>query len=97
MPPLPRGRCPVCRRYVALRNGELVREHHQRTADVDRLDERSRDAFDRCRGSGLHVDEEVCRVCGCSYEDPCEEGCGWVADPERKGSLCSSCAPVVAL
>lgn len=27
MPALPRGRCPICKRFVALRNGALVREH----------------------------------------------------------------------
>jgi hypothetical protein len=27
MPPLPRGRCPVCGADVALRKGGLVREH----------------------------------------------------------------------
>ncbi len=97
MADLPRGRCPVCSREVALRNESLVREHNQLPADAARLDERTRDAFGRCRGSGLWESEPVCRVCGCSYEDPCEEGCGWVQDPERLGALCSSCAPVVAL
>lgn len=97
MAELPRALCPVCQRVVALRNGGLVREHKQLRPHRARLDERTRDAFDRCRGSGLHVDEEVCRICGCSYEDPCEEGCGWIPDPEQKDSLCSSCAPVVAL
>lgn len=27
MPPLPRGKCTVCGRDVALRKGNLVREH----------------------------------------------------------------------
>jgi hypothetical protein len=94
---LERGQCPVCGRDVALRNGGLVRQHEQTPAAAEQLDERTRLEFGWCRGSGLHVDEEVCRVCGCSYEDPCEEGCGWIADPERKGSLCSACAPVMAL
>jgi hypothetical protein len=30
----------------------------------------------------------VCRGCGCSHLDPCEEGCGWAAD-----NLCTACAP----
>jgi hypothetical protein len=29
----------------------------------------------------------VCRSCGCSYYDPCEDGCGW-AEPD----LCTACA-----
>ncbi len=97
MSALTRGACPVCRRDVALRNEDLVRQHMQLEAEAARLDERTREAFGWCRGSGLHVDEEVCRVCGCSYLDPCEEGCGWILDPERKGSLCSSCALVLVL
>ena len=29
----------------------------------------------------------VCRVCGCSEQDACPEGCGWAED-----HLCTSCA-----
>ena len=29
----------------------------------------------------------VCRQCGCSHNDPCDEGCGWHAD-----GLCTACA-----
>ena len=31
-------------------------------------------------------DAQICRVCGCSNEDPCEEGCTWVEE-----DLCSAC------
>ena len=31
-------------------------------------------------------DVPVCRVCGCSNEDPCEGGCQWVEE-----DLCSAC------
>jgi hypothetical protein len=30
MPPLPRGTCPICFADVALRKGDLVREHRNR-------------------------------------------------------------------
>jgi hypothetical protein len=33
----------------------------------------------------------ACKVCGCSEEDACEEGCSWIA-----ADLCSSCAPTPA-
>jgi hypothetical protein len=29
---------------------------------------------------------DVCRTCGCSHEDPCEDGCGWL-EPD----LCTGC------
>lgn len=29
----------------------------------------------------------TCRVCGCTYDDPCPEGCGW-ANVEQ--TLCTS-------
>ena len=32
------------------------------------------------------VFRQACRVCGCSYFDPCEEGCWWV-----ESDLCSAC------
>ncbi len=31
-------------------------------------------------------DVAICRVCGCSNEDPCEGGCYWVEE-----DLCSAC------
>lgn len=30
---------------------------------------------------------DVCRVCGCSEHDPCEDGCGWA-----EKHLCTACA-----
>lgn len=30
---------------------------------------------------------KICKVCGCSEEDPCEGGCSWVEE-----DLCSACA-----
>lgn len=41
MTPLPRGICPICGRDVALRKGELVREHRDPLAEAT------------CRGSGM--------------------------------------------
>lgn len=32
-------------------------------------------------------DEQVCRVCGCTWDNACEGGCYWVED-----NLCSRCA-----
>lgn len=32
-------------------------------------------------------DFRYCRKCGCSHEDPCEDGCYWVEE-----DLCSACA-----
>lgn len=31
--------------------------------------------------------DRVCRACGCSHEDPCDEGCGW-----HDASTCTACA-----
>jgi hypothetical protein len=31
--------------------------------------------------------ERRCRICGCTDDDPCPEGCYWVED-----DLCSACA-----
>jgi hypothetical protein len=31
-------------------------------------------------------DVQLCRVCGCSQEAPCDDGCYWV-----EGDLCSAC------
>ena len=30
----------------------------------------------------------VCRWCGCTYDDPCPPGCGWV---DRAQTLCTEC------
>lgn len=30
-----------------------------------------------------------CRWCGCTYNDPCPEGCGWA---NRQQTLCTACA-----
>jgi len=32
---------------------------------------------------------QACKVCGCSEDDACEEGCSWV-----DAALCSACASV---
>ena len=32
-----------------------------------------------------------CRVCGCTQDRACEQGCTWVPDPTGVGPLCSSC------
>jgi hypothetical protein len=38
-------------------------------------------------GVRLHL-QRRCRVCNCTYSDPCPEGCEWVED-----DLCSACLP----
>lgn len=50
--------------------------------------------LDRCeriladgKAQGVVPCQQYCRVCGCTYDDPCEEGCYWV-EPD----LCSQCA-----
>lgn len=37
-----------------------------------------------------HFDVPHCRVCGCTDDDGCPDGCWWVDDP-RGGNLCSQC------
>lgn len=44
MPLLPRGTCPTCGRDVALRKGDLLREHVR--------DPHSRTPLEKCAGSG---------------------------------------------
>lgn len=34
-----------------------------------------------------------CRICGCTDDDACAEGCIWVPDPQNLGNLCSACLP----
>lgn len=34
---------------------------------------------------------QVCYGCGCSHEDPCEDGCGWAAE-----NLCTACEEAAA-
>lgn len=46
MPALPRGRCPICGAFVALRKGDLVREHRALIRDGSALSKRV------CPGSG---------------------------------------------
>lgn len=46
------------------------------------------------RGAGL--DADACRVCGCTEELACPDGCWWVPDPAGLGELCSSCAVALA-
>jgi hypothetical protein len=36
---------------------------------------------------GIRPGQRYCRVCGCTDDDPCDEGCEWVED-----DLCSACA-----
>lgn len=36
--------------------------------------------------------DRVCRVCGCSDESACEDGCDWHRVPKGEKPLCSGCA-----
>jgi hypothetical protein len=38
---------------------------------------------------GFSLGSGVCRACGCTDDEACEDGCFWV-DPEH--TLCSQCA-----
>lgn len=81
---LPRARCPVCGKEVALRRDQQLREH--------------RDARDPkfgtgtwsplCPASGNDINDAMCRECGCTDYNACDDGCWWV-----EADLCSSCAP----
>lgn len=36
--------------------------------------------------------EPTCRVCGCTEDEPCDEGCSWVPEKEdERGPICSAC------
>lgn len=35
--------------------------------------------------------EPACRVCGCTDDKPCTDGCAWIQDPKDLGELCSLC------
>lgn len=39
--------------------------------------------------------EPSCRVCGCTDEQACPDGCWWVPDPMMLGDLCSGCAELL--
>lgn len=39
------------------------------------------------------VFEERCRMCGCTEDRACPDGCHWVEDPMGLGPLCSACEP----
>lgn len=45
---------------------------------------------------GAGLDAGACRVCGCTEEVACPDGCWWVPDPAGLGELCSSCAAALA-
>lgn len=34
------------------------------------------------------IEAQVCRVCGCTHDNPCEGGCGW-----HELGLCTACVP----
>ena len=33
----------------------------------------------------------TCRYCGCTYDNPCDAGCGWA---DRAQTLCTECVPL---
>lgn len=44
----------------------------------------------RCRASGMAGLKTVpCRICGCTQENPCPEGCAWT---DKTRTLCTACA-----
>jgi hypothetical protein len=52
------------------------------TVDVARCEQLLADAVIQ----GIVPCDRYCRVCGCTDEDPCDEGCEWV-----EADLCSQC------
>lgn len=53
------------------------------------IDALPRDAFEASDGRTPRIPSllgGVCRVCGCSQNDACAEGCGWAAE-----DLCTAC------
>lgn len=63
MPPLPRGRCPVCRADIALRKGGELREHRDQTHELYGTGQS--DQVPICAGSGRqpHVHDGSSRGC----------------------------------
>lgn len=55
--------------------------------------------LDMARDLIFPADEEACRECGCTQNDPCQDGCFWVGDTAQhavgleplEGALCSRC------
>lgn len=59
MPPLPRGKCPVCGAEVALRRGNLVREHPDHRHHMYSVPGAVRDGtVPTCAGSGKQIERE---------------------------------------
>lgn len=68
--------------------GEIAQDRELQAAVTDALPE---DAFVAPDGRTPRIPAflgGVCRACGCSQNDACDEGCGW-ADED----LCTACAP----
>jgi len=73
-PPMPKRQCSGCEYFIREISG----------GPFCRLREVAIEPTDCCPGFAFR---QACRVCGCSYLDPCAEGCHW-AEP----GLCSACA-----
>lgn len=39
------------------------------------------------------IEPARCRMCGCTEDTPCANGCTWVPDPWQHTDLCSACLP----
>lgn len=63
-----------------------VAESIQKIGNARSADDAATEAENRAM-SGV----ATCRVCGCTEDEPCENGCWWVEDPEGIGDLCSNC------
>jgi hypothetical protein len=41
--------------------------------------------------------EPTCIKCGCTYYEPCDEGCGWAFLNKRTNEgICTACVPAIA-
>jgi hypothetical protein len=85
MTALPRAECPVCHGDVALRAGGQLREHRDHRDPMYGV---GGGHVPLCPASGNHIEDPMCRKCGCTDNRACDEGCFWV-----EADLCSACAP----
>ena len=78
-----RGRCSYMRRRICPHQSEAL----CCKACPDNPELMEKDDAEACGCYCPKMDGgSVCRVCGCSEEDACEDGCSWVED-----DLCSAC------
>lgn len=55
-------------------------------ATEEEIEEMAREEAFNCISWGYEVEEQRCRVCGCTWNNACPGGCYWVEE-----DLCSKC------